>query len=394
MIRLERGRVVVIALCVALIPARLLAQPPSVYYVYDELNRLIAIVDPYGNAASYTYDAIGNILNIDRFDAAGIPDAVAISMFAPVAGRVGATVQVFGRGFGTTIAQNSMTFGGQRATILAATPTRLVVKVPDGAQTGPIAVTTPLGAATSARAFRVIGDLAVTPQALTLRALGHAVFTASEAGVPAINVRWAVDGLTGGDARIGTITAEGIYTAPATVSVPAIVTITATHHDDAALSAAATVTLLPALIVTLSSPSLSVTSATPLVIDGSIGTALSVLAAPPNGATLAHSAPVAIELEPVVLAVTPSVATAGQALSLTMTGRGLAGATSLVFLRNGAADPAFTVTHLVADADGTRATVDLTVAPSALPGTRVVQIATPAGESSPTGTAGNVFTLQ
>src|SRR5687767_1286711 len=45
-----------------------LAQPPSIHYVYDALNRLTAVVDQQGQAATYTYDAVGNILRIDRLD--------------------------------------------------------------------------------------------------------------------------------------------------------------------------------------------------------------------------------------------------------------------------------------------------------------------------------------
>ena len=96
----------VIVLCTVLAPTRLLAQAPSIYYVYDELNRLVAVVDQQGNAATYTYDAVGNIRRVDRFDATGPPGGVAISFFTPAAGAVGATVQIFGRGFGGTTTQN------------------------------------------------------------------------------------------------------------------------------------------------------------------------------------------------------------------------------------------------------------------------------------------------
>src|SRR5213083_1034884 len=129
----------------------LLAQQPSIYYVYDDLNRLVVVVDRLGNAATYTYDAVGNILRIDRFDATGLPGGVAISLFTPSAGAVGATVQVFGRGFGATIAQA-------------------------GATTGPITVTAPAGSATSSRVFRVLGDVAIAPETATVRVTGHATF--------------------------------------------------------------------------------------------------------------------------------------------------------------------------------------------------------------------------
>jgi len=141
--------IAVVVLCALLVPGRLQAQAPSVYYVYDELNRLIAVVDQQGDAATYTYDAVGNILRIDRFDATGLPGSVAISLFTPSAGAVGATVQVFGRGFGATVAQNSLFFNDRPTTITAAAPNRLVAIVPAGATTGPITVTAPAGSATS-----------------------------------------------------------------------------------------------------------------------------------------------------------------------------------------------------------------------------------------------------
>src|SRR3989454_1737782 len=59
----------------------------EIFYVYDDLSRLIAVVDEQGNAATYTYDAVGNILKIDRFDAAQQPGPVRITLVTPTAGR-------------------------------------------------------------------------------------------------------------------------------------------------------------------------------------------------------------------------------------------------------------------------------------------------------------------
>ena len=36
-------------------------------YVYDELGRLRAIVDPWANTARYSYDAAGNITRVERY---------------------------------------------------------------------------------------------------------------------------------------------------------------------------------------------------------------------------------------------------------------------------------------------------------------------------------------
>jgi len=35
-------------------------------YFYDELGQLVGVLDGQGDAALYTYDAVGNLLSIDR----------------------------------------------------------------------------------------------------------------------------------------------------------------------------------------------------------------------------------------------------------------------------------------------------------------------------------------
>ena len=383
-------------LCAVLVPARLLADAPSIYYVYDVLNRLVAVVDQDGNAATYTYDAVGNILRIDRFDSTGVPGAVAISLFTPSAGATGATVEIFGRGFGATTTQNSVFFAGRASEILAAASNRLVARVPASATTGPISVTTPSGAAVSSRAFRVLGQLSVAPASATVRVGGHVAFAATEAGSPVTAVRWDVNRLPGGDARSGTVTADGVYTAPTTVPLPSTVTITATSQDDPSLSASANVAIIPALSLLVWSRPVSVVGAAPaLSLDRSIATAITVVREAPRGVTLALGRSISVALEPVVLSVVPSTAAAGgPAFSLRVVGRGFGAATSLVFLRNNAADSNVTIANLTVNADGTEATAEVTIAAAAASGARVVQIATPGHVSSPAGTVGNVFTVQ
>lgn len=382
-------------LCAVLAPSRLFAQQPSIHYVYDDLNRLVAVVDQEGNAATYTYDTVGNILRIDRFDATGLPGGVAISMFTPSSGTVGTTIQVFGKGFGETTALNNVFFDGRAAAIIAAAPNRLVVRVPIGATTGPITVAAPLGSAISNHAFRVLGELAVAPQTATLRVTGRTAFVATESGAPITSVRWAVNGLPGGDLTMGTISSQGIYMAPAVIPVPPMLTITATHHDDPTLSASAAVTVLPALSVFAASRPVSVAAASPpLTVDRSVGAAVSVWAEPAPVAILGMSPPVSVELEPVILSVDPPGVASGEPTLLTITGRGLTGATSLVFLRDNAVDSNVSVANVSVDADGTQATAEIIVAAGAALGARVVQILTPARASSPAGTGGNIFTVR
>ena len=162
-------------------------QQPSIFYVYDDLNRLIAVVDQQGNAATYEYDLSGNLLRVERFDAAGQPGPVRITLVSPSKGKVGTQVQIFGTGFSPTPSQNSLTFTGAAAPVTDAVPNRIVTSVPSGAVTGTITVTAPLGSATSATTFVVIGPVTVTPTTATVTVTRTVQFQAQEGGTSTTN---------------------------------------------------------------------------------------------------------------------------------------------------------------------------------------------------------------
>jgi YD repeat-containing protein len=122
-----------------------------VSYVYDDLGRLVAVIDVNGNAAEYSYDIVGNILSISRFTAT----QVSIIDFTPQNGPVGTVVTINGTGFSTTASQDTVTFNGVIATVSSATNTQLQVMVPSAATTGAISVTSPNGSATSTQTFTV-----------------------------------------------------------------------------------------------------------------------------------------------------------------------------------------------------------------------------------------------
>jgi YD repeat-containing protein len=124
---------------------------PAITYIYDELGRLRSVSDPTGDTAVYNYDAVGNLLSIDRHASS----AVSVIEFQPKSGPVGATVAIQGTGFSTTLNQNTVTFNGTAASVNSATATQLVVAVPVGATTGFINVTAPGGSGASATAFTV-----------------------------------------------------------------------------------------------------------------------------------------------------------------------------------------------------------------------------------------------
>ena len=134
----------------------LTAQSP-IRYVYDELGRLVGVIDGNGDAAVYHYDAVGNLLSITR----STSTQVNVIDFSPDRGPIGQSVSIYGTGFSATANQNTVTFNGTSATVSTASTTHLVVTVPGGATTGTIAVTTPNGSDTSDTSFSVAA--AATP---------------------------------------------------------------------------------------------------------------------------------------------------------------------------------------------------------------------------------------
>jgi YD repeat-containing protein len=122
-----------------------------VSYVYDDLGRLIAVIDVNGNAAEYAYDSVGNIQSISHFTSA----QVSIIDFGPESGTTGALVTINGTGFSATPSQDTVKFNSVTATVSSATNTQLQVSVPSSATTGPISLTSPNGSATSTQNFTV-----------------------------------------------------------------------------------------------------------------------------------------------------------------------------------------------------------------------------------------------
>lgn len=154
------GLAVVIALFSALAPAA------TILYVYDELGRLVAEIDPAGGTTRYSYDPAGNLLSVTRDSSS----AFRVDGFSPASGKVGDSVNIFGAGFIASPAQNTVSFNGTPATITLATAHSLVASVPSGATSGPITVSNANGTATTAQAFTVIAPAAIngtTPSHVT-----------------------------------------------------------------------------------------------------------------------------------------------------------------------------------------------------------------------------------
>ncbi|MCX6953779.1 MAG: DUF1800 family protein [Verrucomicrobia bacterium] len=93
----------------------------------------------------------------------------------------------------------------------------------------------------------------VSPATATVNTAATRQFTSSVTGSSNTSVTWSVNGTTGGDATVGTISAAGLYTAPAAVPSPAAVTVRATSVANPAISGQSTVTvqLAPPPVVTV-----------------------------------------------------------------------------------------------------------------------------------------------
>lgn len=123
----------------------------DISYVYDNLGRLLAVIDPASDTAVYGYDVVGNLTGITRQTSA----TLAIFQFTPSSGPVGTPVTIYGTGFSATPASNTVKFNGTTTTVLTASTTVLTTTVPAGATTGTISVTVAAVTATSAASFTV-----------------------------------------------------------------------------------------------------------------------------------------------------------------------------------------------------------------------------------------------
>ncbi|MDP9052706.1 MAG: putative Ig domain-containing protein [Acidobacteriota bacterium] len=90
-------------------------------------------------------------------------------------------------------------------------------------------------------------QIALTPSSTTLMAAQTAQFTPTIAGSSNTTVTWALN------PAVGTISASGMYTAPASVTAAQSVTVSAISTADSTKSATAALTLIPSLTVTTAS---------------------------------------------------------------------------------------------------------------------------------------------
>jgi hypothetical protein len=98
----------------------------------------------------------------------------------------------------------------------------------------------------------------VTPATATVGPGASTQFMATVTGTTNTAVTWQVNGTPGGSAAAGTITSNGLYTAPSTIPNPATVTVTAVLSANASDSGSASVTIAQQVAVTVSPNPISV----------------------------------------------------------------------------------------------------------------------------------------
>ena len=122
-------------------------------------------------------------------------------------------------------------------------------------QPGPGAVT---GNTTTIQVKAAIISVTVAPASVTVPLNTSQVFVANVAGTVNTAVAWSVNNIVGGDAVAGTITAGGVYTAPAAMPASNTVTVRANSAASPGTIGQATVTLLAPITVTVSPPAATV----------------------------------------------------------------------------------------------------------------------------------------
>ncbi len=100
--------------------------------------------------------------------------------------------------------------------------------------------------------------VSLSPASVTVQPGKSHQFTATVTGTSNTAVTWEVNGTAGGDSTHGTISATGLYTAPAN---PTTATITAVAQADTTQSASATVTVALAISITPTSAAITVSQA-------------------------------------------------------------------------------------------------------------------------------------
>ncbi len=258
-------------------------------YSYDDLGRLTTVVDDAGNTAIYNYDAVGNLLGIDRFT----PGASGIGIYAmlPGKGAVSSQVKIQGYGFDPTASNNTVTFNGTAASVVSSTAYAIVATVPTSATTGTVSDTNTNGSANSPQAFTVLGTptiTSVTPGSVaqgtqrTVTIAGTQLATATAVGFTQAGLSATIlTGVTGTSLPVKLVVAS---TVP-----PGTYTFTVTTPEGTANSGAVTISVAaPAPSFAVTRGHVSVAMPVPSVPSTAAPSGRTMTVAPPTSEWMAY----------------------------------------------------------------------------------------------------------
>jgi uncharacterized protein YjdB len=153
------------------------------------------------------------------------------------------TLTVNGSGFSAT---SKVRFNGAllTTTFVSATQLKATGSAASAATQVPVQVVETDGTQSNAVYVDVVAapvTITISPTSARVRVGKTKQFAATVSGTTNTAVTWLVNGVAGGNSTVGTISASGLYRAPASVPNPAIVTVTARSVADTTKSASASV---------------------------------------------------------------------------------------------------------------------------------------------------------
>ncbi len=141
-----------------------------------------------------------------------------------------------------------------RSALIAASLVSLLFLMGCGTTGSASAVTSTTSNAGGSSSAAHVTALTVSPASITLGPGQSQAFAAAITGTGNSGVTWQVNGITGGNSSVGTVSSAGVYTAPATAPTSSV-SVTAISTADPTKSASATVNFTqapPTILVTVS----------------------------------------------------------------------------------------------------------------------------------------------
>ncbi len=177
---------------------------------------------------------------------ASAPRTLSVSSITPTQGFPGDTVTISGIGFDSVPENNRVTFAGAigPADIVSGSDSELKAVVPEGSVTGRIAVSNTSGQVASSEEFSIATTITLTPHTTQVITDGETAFHCAVSGLVDGHIAWSVNGNDTPPESLGSITVDGIYTAPEAVPIPASVKIRCRAVADGSLYSEADVLII------------------------------------------------------------------------------------------------------------------------------------------------------